>query len=214
MIPPRDMAPTPFTSILGDLLRRVPGAFASALVDLEGETVDYAGFLDPFDMKLAAAHVRILLHQIGQGGLGQPRWMIVRGETRSIVARQLAHEYALVVLLRRRAGFTASRRAYVACERALAAEAGWERVEEKTAWYPVLVEADRRGRPKRVGGDAMHVEVLGAVMGLAPSERGFRVRTAAGEEVTLVREARNCWYVDAQLEPASNRMLRRASRVK
>jgi hypothetical protein len=40
------------------------------------------------------------------------------------------------------------------------------------------------------------VEVLGAVMGLSVRERGFRVRTAQGAELMLVREPNQRWYAD------------------
>jgi hypothetical protein len=193
------MDATPFTAILEQALARIPGAYASALVDTGGETVDYAGLADPFDVKVAAAHLRICLHQLHEyGALGEPRWIVVRGAKKSIMTRALADGYALVVLLRKRAGFTASRRAFAACARALAAEAGWSFREEDPIWYPVDVESDKRGRPKRVG--EYPVDVLGAVMGLPHAERGYRVRTEAGTELTLVREPRNCWYADEQVD--------------
>ncbi len=37
------------------------GALAAALVDGEGETVDYAGLLSPYDIKVLAAEWRIVL---------------------------------------------------------------------------------------------------------------------------------------------------------
>jgi predicted regulator of Ras-like GTPase activity (Roadblock/LC7/MglB family) len=197
--PSRDIDATPFTPILTELLTRIPGAYASVLVDYDGETVDYAGMGDPFDLKVAAAHLRILLNDVeALGALGDPRWLVIRGARRSIVARALPERYALVVLLRRRAGFTASRRAFDACEQALCEEAGLARASDGPRWYPVEVEADRRGRPRRVG--SAPVEVLGAVVGLAARERGFRVRIADGRELTVVREARSCWYADERLD--------------
>ncbi len=201
------MDATSFQKILGDLLLRVPGAFACALVDLGGETVDYAGMGDPFDVKVAAAHVRILLNDLEElGALGLPRWIVIRGAKRSFVGRRLPDGYALVVLLRRRAGFTASERAFEACERALAAEAGWSLVVPGRAWFPVRVEVDPRGRPTRVGAAPVPVEVFGSVMGLPRRQRGFRVRLKTGIELTLLREAGHCWYADEDLEaldPAS-----------
>lgn len=195
------MDPTPFGRILGDLLARVPGAFAAALVDSEGETVDYAGLGDPFDVKVAAAHLRIVIRELeGFGKLGAPRWLVVRGGRRSIVTRSLPDGYALVLLLRRRAGFTSSERAFAVCERALAEEAGWP-LARGPLWYPISVRIDRRGRPSRVGPDGVAVEVLGAVMGLPARERGFRVRTSHGNELTLVREPGRAWYADAPLAP-------------
>jgi hypothetical protein len=190
---------TPFTAMLDDLLARLPGAFACALVDVEGETVDYAGMGDPFDMKIAAAHLRILLQEIEQlGALGDPRWLAIRGGKRTILARALPDRYALVVLYRRRAGFTVPRRAFAACERAICVEAGLPQRDLGPAWYAVDVAADARGRPLRVA--SRRVEVLGSVVGLGPREHGFRVRTEAGRELTLVRETRKCWYADEKID--------------
>jgi hypothetical protein len=200
--PARDMDSTPFAQILIDLILRLPGAYACALVDLGGETVDYAGVVNPFDVKVAAAHMRIVLNDLDEyGALGRPRWVVLRGEKRSFVARSLPEGYALVVMLRRRAGFTASARAYATCERELAAEAGWGHLHEGPAWFPIAVEVDRRGRPTKIGSGAacVTVEVFGAVMGLPQNERGFRVRTATGSELTVVREAGNTWYADEDL---------------
>jgi hypothetical protein len=199
------MEATSFARILHDLIARLPGAYACALVDLGGETVDYAGVVNPFDVKVAAAHMRIILNDLDEyGAIGKPRWVVLRGARRSFVARQLPDGYALVVMLRRRAGFTASARAYAACERALAAEAGWSPPDGTSSWFAVEVEVDRRGRPTHVDAGpsarAVPVEVFGAVMGLPRGERGFRARTATGGELTLVREAGNTWYADEDLE--------------
>jgi hypothetical protein len=194
------MDATPFAQILIDLLLRLPGAYACALVDLGGETVDYAGVVNPFDVKVAAAHLRIILNDLDEyGALGRPRWVVLRGEKRSFVARSLPEGYALVVMLRRRAGFTASARAYATCERELAAEAGWGHLHHGPAWFPIDVDIDRRGRPTRIkrgGGAGVAVEVLGSVMGMPQNEQGFRVRTATGSELMVVREAGNTWYAD------------------
>lgn len=196
------MDATPFAQILKDLIARLPGAYACALVDLGGETVDYAGVVAPFDVKVAAAHMRIVLNDLDEyGALGRPRWVVLRGEKRSFVARSLPDGYALVVMLRRRAGFTASARAYATCERELATEAGWGHLHEGPAWFPVDVEVDRRGRPTSIASGAarVKVEVFGSVMGLPQNERGFRLRTETGSELTAVREAGNTWYADEDL---------------
>jgi predicted regulator of Ras-like GTPase activity (Roadblock/LC7/MglB family) len=202
---PRDTDATAFTAILTDLIERVPGAVAAALVDSEGETVDYAGRGDPFDLRVAAAHLQLVLQGIARSGaLGEPRWVVVRGERKSVAASALPDGYALGLLLKPRAAFTISTRALKACTRALAAEAGWTDLERhdgvrQRSWFPVIVETDRRGRPTHVsspGGAKIMVEVLGAVMGLSVRERGFRVRTAQGAELMLVREPNQRWYAD------------------
>lgn len=191
----RDMDLTAFARILSDLIARIPGAFACALVDLGGETVDYAGLCEPFDIKVAAAHMRIVMNDLEEYALlGEPRSVVLRGAKRSFIARRLPDGYALVVMLRRRAGFSASR-AFAVCERELAAEADW-RNTNIPSWFSIHVEADPRGRPTLLGSPPVAVQVLGAVMGLRPSERGFRVRTVTGSELTVVREPGNRWYAD------------------
>ncbi|MBX3210335.1 MAG: roadblock/LC7 domain-containing protein [Labilithrix sp.] len=198
----RDTDATPFATILDALIQRVPGAEAAALVDSQGETVDYAGRGEPFDLRVAAAHVQIILAGIDRfAALGEPRWVVIRGERKSVAASVLPDGYVLMLLLRPRAAFAISTRALKVCTRALAEEAGWTDLAKRDgvkqrSWFEVAVETDGRGRPSRVGGAKIAVEVLGAVMGLSVRERGFRVRTADGSELTLVREPRQRWYAD------------------
>lgn len=206
--PSRDTDATSFTSILDDLLASVPGAYACVLVDAQGESVDYAGRGDPFDVRVAGAYLQIAIEQVRRFALlGLPRWLVVRGTKVSAVVRALPEGYALAVLLRPRIGFSASERAFLACERALAKEAGWPAPREKQ-WHAIVVETDRRGRPVRIGQiekqidkDLLDVEVLGAIVGLPTGERGYRVRTARGAEFTVVRETSRHWYADES--PAS-----------
>ncbi|MCL2726556.1 MAG: hypothetical protein FWD69_19220 [Polyangiaceae bacterium] len=201
--PVRDMDVTPFSNILADLIDRVPGAYACALVDVLGETVDYAGLIDPFDVKLAAAHLRIVLDHVDRcRKLSEPRQIVIRGAMKSFVVRKLPDGYALTLLLHKRAGFAPSQRAFAVCERALAIEAGWRPAESKPIWYPVDVDVDCRGRPTNIGAPRRRVEVIGSLVGMPPRERGFRVRTEDGVEVTLVCEAQSCWYADEILAEA------------
>jgi hypothetical protein len=196
------MEATPFTPILDRVIAHVPGAYGAVLVDSEGETVDYAGLVVPYEIRVAAAYLQISMRQLEDvPALGQPKFMVVRGATRTVIARALPEAYVLGLLLRRRAGFSPSQRAFSEAERALAREAGWAAPSGR-AWYAVEVAVDRRGRPVRVEPDVT-VEVLGTVMGLTAREQGFRVRTATGLELTLVREARSTWYADEALEAPS-----------
>ena len=48
-----------FAEILRALVARSPGARAAVLVDSEGETVDYAGEADAFELRILAAHMTI-----------------------------------------------------------------------------------------------------------------------------------------------------------
>jgi hypothetical protein len=201
--PERDQDESAFSTILLELLRRVPGAIGAALVDVDGEAVDYAGRLSPFDMKVAAAHFRILIDDVARSRLGEPRAIVCRGARRTYHARCLPEGYALVLAFSRLGGFVPAERAFIACERALAAEAAWPKVKQPF-WLGVEVELDARKRPVtvRAGQTTSMVEVLGALVGLRRGERGFRIRLVpSGHEVNLVRE-RGGWYVD---EPLDNR---------
>jgi hypothetical protein len=223
---PRDQEETAFAPILRDVLGRVPGARAAALVDFHGETVDYAGRAAPFDLRVAAAHWRIVLHDVAaQPGLARVRWLVVGAGRGSYLVYALPDDYALVVVLARTAGFVGWQRAAAVCAVALGAEAGWApRRATTTEWHPVRVSADARLRPRfvRVGGRPRPVEILGMVVKRPDSgnggnrgngdaaarprtgsrERGWRIRLQTGIEATLVREPGGAWYADEPLDKA------------
>jgi len=199
-VPPRDMEASPFSAILGEFLARLPGAMAAALVDAGGETVDYAGKYDLFELKVMAAHFRILLGEAGvlAGIATAPETLLVRGENRSVLALLAPEGYAVVVILRKRAGFPRREIATSLLMKALAREALWT-LAPSTDWAAVEVRWDRRRRPVELvfgAGKRTSVEVLGTF-----GEHGYRVRSREGHEFSLVREPKNCWYADTPLEP-------------
>jgi hypothetical protein len=201
----RDQHESAFASILSDLVARVPGARAAALVDHIGETVDYSGRLDPFAMRLAAAHWRIVLDELGgQRAFRAVRWLAMRAGRASYLVQQLPEGYALVVILARAGGFFGWRRAMAVCARELGEEAGWS--WSGPPWFPVRVTADDRRRPSFVrsaGAEARPrpIDILGAVAGgLGRRERAWRVRFDTGVEATLVREPGGVWYSDEPLD--------------
>jgi hypothetical protein len=200
----RDQRESAFATILASFVSRVPGAHAAALVDSEGETVDYASEASAYDLKVAAAHWRIVLDEAAvQGSMRGTRLLIVRAARKSYVVTALPDGYALVVVLARRAGFSGYERALSVCTLALGAEAGWtwDSVPKPLAWFPLDVVSDPRHRPRAVrDGDRLrNVEILGAVVNRTvakPRERGWRVRVDTGLEAMLVREPGGNWYSD------------------
>lgn len=198
----RDTDASTFAAILTDLIARVPGALGAVLVDAEGEAVDYAGRLDAFDLKLAAAHWQIVLTDLRAKAAahtsGSPRSLVVRGEKRSFIVHELPEGYTLVLVLSRRAGFTQATRAFAVCERALVAEAGWSLPRRIPAWFGLDVESTRAGRPARISYGARNqgIEVLGRVASRASGDVGWRVRLENGAEVTLIREPGQHWYAE------------------
>ncbi len=224
--PPRDTEASPFATILAELLARIPGSIGGSLVDSEGECVDYTGAADPYDLKVAAAHFSIVLAEAARllGPLGSPRTIVVRCSMRTFLVHALPGGYALILVVRPRAGFVSAARALGLCERALALEAGWP-APPGPYWHPVRVECRAR-RPVRLsarslgvgaaagnavqargsGAPRMHaVEVLGALVLADARERGFRVRLDSGVELTVVREAGGFWYADEPIPTASAR---------
>ena len=203
--PKRDQDWSPFARILQNLVDATPGALGAALVDNDGEAVDYAGVLDAFDVKIAAAHLQLELRTAAEtisNWSGPVRQLVVRATKRSFAIRVLDDGYHLVVVMGRCAGFGISPRAISQAEYDLRAEAGWNPPREAERWVHARVEhvpGDRR-RPRRVQlWDVWYrVEVIGSLVGLGRGERGYRVRTTAGAELTLVRERLGRWYADAR----------------
>lgn len=204
-IAPRDMDESPFSAILGAFVERVPGALAAALVDEGGETVDYAGKYDLFELKVMAAHFRILLGAAGPllGSSSSPGTMLVRGKKCSVLTLSAPEGYAVVVVMRKGAGFARRDIASSLMMADLSREAGWAPVSSGVVaprWDSVDVRWDAKGRPVEIlfeGKAPLSLEVLGTF-----GRRGFRVRAEGGHEFSLVREPKNQWYSDAPVAPA------------
>jgi hypothetical protein len=147
--PPRDQRESAFTAILTDLVERVPGARCAALVDRDGETVDYGGRGIPYEMRVAAAHLRIVFDEaLAQPSLRTVRSFVVRASRMSFALYSLPHGYALVLVLSRGAGFRGLGRAVPVCTTRLADEAGWDGVP--SPWHPLDVLLDERGTPRAI----------------------------------------------------------------
>jgi hypothetical protein len=202
---PRDTDATAFTCILADLISHIPGAHSAALVDPDGESVDYTGRGPPFDVKLAAAQFRVTFDVVRTAVPWRAaRTLVVRGATKSFLVRALPDGYAVVVVLGKRAGFSSSLRALSVCARALGAEAGLSVELPLVEWTPVDVGCNARGKPISVSSPNRHalyrLEVLGSVMGLANRDRAFRVRLDTGAEVMLVRERGGAWFSEEPID--------------
>lgn len=201
--PIRDQDRSPFADILDDLIVRSPAILGAVLVDEDGETVDYSGRLTAFQIKVTAAHMQIIRAAIAtsqplahSGPLTQ---VCVRASGRTIVLQALDEGYALVLVLAR-CTFHVSHRAMARAIRALAAEAGWRIPESRDSWQAIEVEEVPGGvprRPRRLKTEEgwESLEVLGTLVGLR-HEYGYRVRTAVGAELTIVREPKGYWYVE------------------
>jgi hypothetical protein len=200
---------TPFTVILRRHVDATPGALGAALVDSEGEAVDYAGdTIDPFDLKIAAAHWRIVLSDIERGKLaeqgGATTSLVVLTERRGFVLTALPDGYALLSILKANAALGHADRSVDMTLRALYREASWNAPPDAFRWHAIDVEIDPRARPFRIR--IRHqwtlVTPIGRVIaGLQPGEVGWRVDVPAAEcETTLVLGRDDRWYADLPLE--------------
>ena len=178
-------------------------ALGSALVDAFGETVDFASHLDPFEMKVAAAEMRLLLQLLQTSEV--PVWpetseIVLRAGERSFAAIALPEGYSIVMILPRHT-FTVSRRALNEATRDICFEAGMPLPRTTEHWSSVEVKAGRR-RPWKphsvwLNGAWRSVELIGRFAAIdTPSECAFRARLSSGAELTLVREPLGRWYAD------------------
>ena len=202
----RDQAASAFSAILMRLCDAT-GALAAALVDSEGETVDYAGTLDPYDIRVCAAEWSLVLRATGEAGTRH--WqlttqIVVRASHRSFAVVKLTEGYAIVLQLLPHCMHLSHRAIAEAC-REVAEEAQLEGAllepgsDERWVRLDVMTRPGTR-TPAALwwGGEWHPVEVLGRYgrEQLGRGELGYRARLALGFELTLVREPLGYWYAD------------------
>lgn len=199
----RDQTPSSFAPTLGRLCSSA-GVVGAALVDADGEAVDYAGRVSPFDIRVAAAEWRIILSRLARcqhKPWRETRQVMIRGVNKSFGAVLLPEGYALVLQLLPRC-FRVSPRALSEAMREICENAGLDMVLPSAQWMRVQVNESpapqRRPNSVWVNRKWLPVEVLGRWVGpeLSPNEIGYRVRLLGGEEITLVREPLAHWFAD------------------
>jgi hypothetical protein len=203
----RDQSDSPFSAILAGLCDDC-GALAAALVDGEGETVDYAGLLEPYEIKVVAAEWRIVLavvHESRLPGFHHVSSLTVRARQRSYFIESLPDGYAIALRLPRHS-FTVSRRAMGQAVRELCHEAGLERKTGRgqVHWARVKVRTPATSRLHRrpdaiwLNDDWSPITILGRYQArdLSRNELGYLARLASGAEVFLVREPLGVWFID------------------
>lgn len=97
---PRDQEESAFTSILRRLFEEISGALAVVFVDDEGECVDYASALSPYDAKVNGAVLRLLADTASRELLeshGPVSMIQVIGHKRELTTRQVGEGYMLGV---------------------------------------------------------------------------------------------------------------------
>lgn len=193
-----------FTDILELLVDASVGRVAAVLVDREGEAVDHAGKLPAYEAKLAGAHWQIVLREAGEAfrrraGAGVAVGSLaVCADKLGFFVHGLEEGYVLVLVCTQAGAMAVSPRALREVEVELSREAGWPlREPEAPRWFGVLVTCDRGARPATVHGPDGEREQVASLEPLAAAgdfERAFRIRTAQGRVLELVREASGHWY--------------------
>jgi hypothetical protein len=206
----REQALSGFFEPLEQLCRALP-ALAAAIVDPEGETVDFAGSLDAYATKLAAAELQLIVAACRGSrvqSLNSLNELVVRARHATLAAIPLGPDYILIVHLPRRA-FTLSHRALSEAVRRLCVEGEFPvppRFRDEQ-WMRVAVKDDRSvaRRPLAICAHSRwdSLDVLGRVHqgGLREGEIGYRIQLQSGQEATLVREPLGKWFSDRLLAP-------------
>jgi len=201
----RDQEASPFSAILFRLCEGC-AAHAAALVDSEGETVDYAGRIAPYEIRVAAAELRLVLEFTRNAeipGFPDVSEIRIRTSLRSYAVIGLGDGYAIVLELLKHS-LAVSRRALAQAVRELELEAGIASVltPGSARWSRVHVRqsADDARRPDAIWleGTWQAVTVLGRYRSadLARRERGYLARVPSGAEFSLVREPLGYWFID------------------
>lgn len=204
----RDRPESTFAVILRGFVEVHPTVHAAVFVDRDGECVDYATSLEPFDAQVIGAQLAQvtldLVCRVPRWGAGALVLWVLEAGTREFVVRRVSDEHAVVAALARGSVSARLLRSMGALAEALRREgelaaASWEPWGERFA-----VELRRSAgawgyAPSAIGraGARRPVEVLGRWV-----ERGtisaqeivcFRVRCGE-EELTLVYDrSLDCW---------------------
>jgi predicted regulator of Ras-like GTPase activity (Roadblock/LC7/MglB family) len=198
----RDRPDSSFSLILTRFLQRHDDTLAVVLVDGDGECVDYATVLDPYEAKIFGAVLLStsaeLLTAARKLGLGNPIQWVVEAARYDLVVRRLSDDFTLVVVLEaeRLTGHVLAAMGTLA--EALRHEAGLTAESWDPASVPFRVDMQRTEAGEDVpacvheGGRAQRVERVLARWtergGISSAERlCFRVR-AGDRDLTLVYE--------------------------
>lgn len=201
---PRDLHPTAFTPILRRLWKASRGVLAVCFVDFDGECVDYCSSIDPFEAKVAGAHMRIVMVETATSmsriDHGKVQLLHVVGDKRELIAARVGPEYTLVVVLSEGGAVRAVTEVLERTVAELKVEAGIDAsiLQQVPGDAFVIETRAARGWPYA---PAVIVEghkrvLIAAVLGRW-TEGGavtggdlvcFRVRTDGGEELTLAHD--------------------------
>jgi hypothetical protein len=206
----RDLDQSAFTPILRRVLRVSSAVLGAAFVDFEGECIDYCSAVDPFETKVAGAHMQMVSADLSPRfvglGWGAPHLLHLVADVRELLVARVSPEYSLVVVVTAGAVVRAVFDGVDRAVRELRVEAGLPPVYASGVdpdALDVVVRA-AKGWAYAPSSFVQHgtrtdiAAVLGRWLEGGAVTGGdlvcFRVRTGKGEELTLAHDAdANCW---------------------
>jgi hypothetical protein len=90
-----------FFPILESLLNEVQEAEAAIFSDAEGESIEFCGNMDPYDIKIIGAYAAILMPLLRTRHNSSPHTLIISCSRRTLYLRHM-ETYILTLVLRRR----------------------------------------------------------------------------------------------------------------
>ena len=97
----------PFKRLLTELVEAVPGASGAILADWEGEAVEQHAQVDPYEMKVTAAHWGILVARLKglqeKHATGRVRESMITTDEQHVIVGTVGDDYTLVMTLNRAA---------------------------------------------------------------------------------------------------------------
>lgn len=200
---PRDQVESAFTPILRRLWDQLPSLLCAAFVDVEGECIDYISRVEPFEAKVNAAHMHMLLESMGHAfaslHAGRTFAIEIAAAERETWVQRVGDDYMLVAVFA--AGRESTQRE--AAINLACAEFRLEVGLAPPAWESSRARLSVRVRPARgwtyapqaYSDGGMRVTITD-VLGRWTEPGGvlgdelvcFRVRTGEGRELTLVHD--------------------------
>lgn len=189
---PRDIEESAFTPILRALMQSDPSLRVAVFLDAEGECVDYVSLVDPFDAKVFAAQMLVVMMQLRGKSGGEPRSMHVHTNQHDLLVRRIGDGYALFIAFDGPVISEALRESMDLAVRALREEGGIERPH----WEPALGSVHVELRESTAGWSYAPVAfwtegervAVSDVLGRWRTEHDglcFLIRTASGREMVL-----------------------------
>jgi hypothetical protein len=199
----RDQVESAFTPILRRLFDAIPSVLAAVFVDMEGECIDYVTSVEPYEAKVAAAHLHMLMRITRASRateiVGEALALEIVSAERVLCAWYLGDEYALMALVHGEIDRSRLRDSLARVQREFRAEVGidapdWAAtdgqlsvsVRPSAGWtYAPSVFLLRGSRVKVsdvIGRWTEYALPQGSVLVC------FRVRTQAGREITLIHD--------------------------